>query len=615
MQSIIERMNERPLVFDGAMGTVIYERGVFINTCYDELNLTNPALIRSIHRDYLDAGAQVIETNTFGANRIKLTPHGLGDRFADINRAAVACARQAIDGAPVYLAASIGPCTRSTQALAPDSLEGVRAAFAEQMEVLAREGVDALVLETFSKLDELLLAAEVARTCALPLIASFAVDHQGITATGTPAADMVTALERCPGVGAIGINCGTGPQGALSTLESVIHLTTKPIVVMPNAGLPREVEGRMLYLNSPEYFTTYAQRIVERGARGIGGCCGTTPAHIATMVKTVTSLSGVKQFVAVKRVEESRTSVTVIPPERKSRWSAKLAAGEQVTSVELVPPRSVDMGPMIAKARLCAHQGIDAINIPDGPRASTRVSPMIAAIELQRNAGIEPVLHYCCRDRNLIGMQADLLGTWVAGVHNLLIITGDPPKLGDYPDATGVFDVDAIGLVQATHNLNHGFDIGHNPVDPPTGFCIGIGANPCAVDPEREFERYRYKVEAGAEFAITQPVFDVEALLRFLDRTCTLPRQIPVVAGVWPLVSFRNAEFMNNEVPGVTVTDSVLERLHRCTTREEGIHTGIAIAREIIAALADSVAGFQVSAPFGKVELALAALGKGSDLP
>jgi homocysteine S-methyltransferase len=379
---------------------------------------------------------------------------------------------------------------------------------------------------------------------------------------------------------------------------------------MPNAGLPRDIAGRMIYLTSPEYFTEYAKKYIEMGVRGVGGCCGTTPAHIRMAARAVKSLSGVKKHVKVRAYAQQEPLVHVVATEKKSRLAAKLCAGEKATSVEIVPPRSWDMTEMLAKVRRCAEAGVDAINIPDGPRASARVSPMIAALTILKEVGIEPILHYCCRDRNLIGMQSDLLGGFAAGLANFLIITGDPPKLGDYPDVTGVFDVDAIGLAQVAANLNRGYDIGGNPISPPTGIFIGVGANPCAVELEREIERFFRKIDAGAEFAITQPVFDADALLRFLDRVEGHSRKIPVIAGIWPLVSFKNAEFMNNEVPGVVVPREVLERMSRCRSKEEGHRVGIEIARKIIERISPRVGGFQVSAPLGNVETALAVLGR-----
>ncbi len=609
MKPILERMKESPLIFDGAMGTMIYERGVFINTCYDELCLSNPKLVSQIHREYVEAGADVIETNTFGANRIMLRPYGLSEKAEAINRQAVRLAREAA-GDSVYVAVAVGPCIRPDQIMLEEHVAEVEASFAEQISAVASEGVDLVVLETFTSLKELQLAARTARRHGLPVLASFVLNERGETAVGTSAETMTQALSADPNVDAVGINCGTGPAGVFDALQVVLPLTRKPFIVMPNAGLPRDVAGRMIYLTSPEYFTEYAKKFIEMGVRGVGGCCGTTPAHIRMAARAVKSLSGVKKHIKVRSIARQDPLVHVVPTEKKSALARKIMGGEKVSSVEILPPRSWDMTEMLAKVRRCAEAGVDAINIPDGPRASARVSPMIAALTIRREVGIEPILHYCCRDRNLIGMQSDLLGGFAAGLANFLIITGDPPKLGDYPDVTGVFDVDAIGLTQVVANLNRGFDIGGNPISPPTGICIGVGANPCAVDLEREIDRYHRKIDAGAEFAITQPVFDVEALMRFLDRVERHARRIPVLAGIWPLISYKNAEFMNNEVPGVVVPKEILARMSRCRSRDEGQRVGIEIARKILDQVSQRVCGFQVSAPLGNVEIALAVLGK-----
>src|SRR5512143_443556 len=517
MKEILARLKESPLVFDGAMGTMIYERGVFINTCYDELCLSNPKLVSQIHRDYVDAGADVIETNTFGANRIALAQYGLADKADAINRAGVRLAREAA-GDAVYVAAAVGPCVRPGQIMLEERVPEVEKAFAEQLGAVAAEGVDLVVLETFTNLRELQLGARAAKRLGLAVLASFVLNERGETAVGTKADTMARTLCADENVDAVGINCGTGPAGIFDALQAVMPIATKPLVVMPNAGLPRDIGGRMIYLTSPEYFTEYAKKYIELGVRGVGGCCGTTPAHIRMAARAVKPLRVGKRRVEVKPLLRQESLVYAIPTERKSRLAAKMCAGEKVTSVELVPPKSSDMTALLDRARKCASAGVDAINIPDGPRASARVSPMITALTILQQVGIEPILHYCCRDRNLIGMQSDLLGGYAAKLANFLIITGDPPKLGEYPDVTGVFDVDAIGLVQVASNLNRGLDIGGNPIDPPTGLFIGVGANPCAVDLEREIDRYFRKIDAGAEFAITQPVFDPEALMRFLDR-------------------------------------------------------------------------------------------------
>jgi len=493
------------------------------------------------------------------------------------------------------------------------SLE-VEAAFREQCTALAEEGVDLLLLETFSSLRELQLAARVAKETLRPVLACFAADEEGRTVSGTTAEAMVAALSADANVDAVGLNCGTGPAGVYDTLARVLPAGRKPVVVMPNAGSPRAIGGRTLYLSNPEYFTEYCKRFIELGVRGVGGCCGTTPEHIRQAARAVKSLSGVKKHVEIKRAPRpaqgkgESPAIAVVPTAEKCRFAAHLAAGHKVTTVEILPPRSGSLDPMLAKCRRCGEAGVDAINIPDGTRASARVSPMITALAILNGTSIEPIVHYCCRDRNLIGMQSDLLGGYAAGLRNFLIITGDPPKLGNYPDATGVFDVDAVGLTQVASNLNHGIDAGGNPVDPPTGILIGVGANPVAVEPQRELHRFYEKIDAGAEYAITQPVFDAEALLRFCDQAERHARPIPILAGIWPLLSFKNAEFMNNEVPGVVVPESILQRMDRCRTKEDGRKMGIEIAREICDAVAPRVAGFQVSAPLGIVDIALEVL-------
>lgn len=605
-ESILDRISRSPVVFDGAMGTEIYSRGVFINRCFDEVCLSQPDLIRDIHHAYVDAGADVIETNTFGANRIWLRGHGLAEKTVEINKAGAALAREAA-GTSAYVAGSIGPCLRSKEVLAQEYTSELGEAFAESAEALADGGVDLLVFETFTHIDELLLAVASVKHIGLPIMASFTVDARGETVHGRQVEDALADLNAVDEIAILGMNCGTGPAPLFSLAERVLPMTAKPFVFMPNAGQPEEVDGRALYLVTPEYFTSYAKRFVELGARGVGGCCGTTSEHIREAARAVHALGGVREIpeIQVRAKEADVPAVNVISLEEKSPFGAKLARGERVTSIEVTPPRSWDLSGMLERVSICDKAGIDAVNIPDGPRASARISSMIAAIKIQEKLRIEPILHYCCRDRNLIGMQSDLLGGYAAGLRNFLIITGDPPKIGDYPDVTGVFDVDSIGLVRVANGLNHGLDIGGNRIDPPCGLLIGVGVDPCAVDLEHELERFGRKITAGAEYAITQPVFDTDALLRFLDRLDSSDQQIPIVAGVWPLVSLRNAEFMRNEVPGVTVPDSIISRMEVCKTKEDGIRTGLAIAREMCERIQDRVAGFQVSAPFGKVELAI----------
>jgi len=510
----------------------------------------------------------------------------------------------------VFVAGSVGPCLSSSQKWMEDKADDIRAAFTEQIQALVSAGVDLIQLETFVHIEELRLAAAIAHQAGVPTLASFSIRSGGETSLGSRVEVFASTLNADPNIDIIGLNCGVGPAQTYEAAERILPLLSKPLVCLPNAGLPRDVDGRMIYLSSPEYFTEYAKKIIQLGARGIGGCCGTTPEHIRVAVKAVKTLSGVKQHKHIEVFQPEKATVKVVSAGEKSEFAKRLLSGQKVTSIEMLPPKACDVTGLVEKARHCKKCGIDVINIPDGPRASARVSPMVASIAILQQAGIEPVLHYCCRDRNLIGMQSDLLGAQVAGVRNILIITGDPPKLGDYPDVTGVFDVDAIGLTQVASNLNHGHDIGGNLVNPPTALFLGVGANPAAVSLDQEIRRYAAKIDAGAEFAITQPIFDPIALFRFLDLIEALPRRIPVIAGVWPLISFKNAEFMRNEVPGVTVPDSVMERMSRCKTKEDGIAAGIQIAREICAAIEDRVAGYQVSAPLGKLEIALDVLGK-----
>ncbi len=611
--SFPERLAATPLVFDGAMGTMIYQRGVFVNVCYDELCLKQPELILDIHREYVEAGVDVIETNSFGANRRKLAAYGLAGQVEAINRAAVDLARQAA-GEETYVAGSVGPCLPLDEPIEPGLVEPVREAFAEQLGVLAEAGVDLVVLETFDKVIELQAAAAAAKELHLPVVASFTIrpDHAAVMGM-RPEEVAAQRLDADGNVDVIGMNCGTGPAGILELLPGVLAATDKPVMVMPNAGGPKETGGRMLYLTSPEYFTEYARRYIEMGVRGVGGCCGTTPQHLRMAARAIKGLSGVKEHIEVATApaaaEHAALADKAVPTAEKSRFGAKLAAGEPVTSVEILPPRTgAGLEAFLDKCRRCRAAGIDAVNIPDGPRATARLSVLISALAVHQQTDIEPIPHYCCRDRNLLGMQSDLLGGHAAGLANWLIITGDPPKLGDFPDATGVFDVDSIGLTQVIHGLNHGYDAAGKPIDPPTGLLIGVGANPVAVEPEREIRRFFAKIDAGAEFAITQPIFDPDALLRFLDRAAGHHRTIPVVAGVYPLLSLRNAEFMNQHVPGVVVPDGVLERMRRCRTKADGVKTGIEIAREARERIADRVQGSQASAPLGKIDIALEVL-------
>jgi methionine synthase / methylenetetrahydrofolate reductase(NADPH) len=596
----------RPHVFDGAMGTMLYARGVYINRSYDELNLRDPELVREVHRAYVRAGAEILETNTFGANRPKLERYGLEAEVAEINTRAASLARDAA-GSGVHVAGAIGPLGLRIEPYGPTSVDEARALFREQAEALLAGGVNLFLLETFSDLIEVQQALLAVRSVSdLPIVAQMVIGEDGHTPFGT---DVTLFAERLAHWGAdvVGMNCSVGPHAMLSAVERVAPVTDRPISAQPNAGLPKEVDGRKFYMASPDYMARYAGRMIRKGARFVGGCCGTTPDHIARIADAVRAVAPRAERVVVAGIAPAEAGREPVPLAERSDWGAKIAAGTFVTTVEIVPPRGTDPKGMLEGVRLLEEAGIDGVNVPDGPRAQSRMGVLATSLLIQQNVGIEPVIHYCCRDRNLLGMLSDLLGAQALGLRNLLLITGDPPKMGPYPDATAVFDIDSIGLTNLVSRLNRGLDPGGNSIGEPTAFTIGVGVNPGAVDLEHELKRFYWKVEAGAEYAITQPVFDVEQLFHFLDRIEGEGTRIPIVAGIWPLVSARNAEFLANEVPGVVVPDEVVERMRRASARgkEHAVEEGIAIAREMLAAAYPRIQGVQVSAPFGKVPLAL----------
>jgi len=611
--AFLKRVAERVLIGDGAMGTMLYQRGIFVNRCFDELNLTDAGLVEKVHTAYVEVGADFIETNTFGANEVKLSQHGLGNEVERINQAGVAVAKAAA-GTEVLVAGSMGPLGCELTEHGPMTPEEAGRIFRQQGAALVAAGVDLLILETFSNTEELITAVSaICDVAEIPIIAQMTVNDNSETIYGEQVDHMLARITQLEAVTAVGLNCSVGPSGMLTSLERVRGVTDKPISVQPNAGMPRSVDGRQLYMCTPEYMAEYAKRFLEKGARIIGGCCGTTPDHIREIVRAVRAIdkAGAPRVVAVGQAVEKAPEAALsesVPLAEKSGLGAKLASGEEVTLIEVTPPRGVDMTSILEKARYCAEAGIDAINIPDGPRASSRLSPMVTAVRIQQEAGIETLLHFCCRDRNLIGMQSDILGAAAIGLRGLLIVTGDPPKLGDYPDATGVFDMDSVALTGVVRNLNRGLDIGGNRIDPAPSLVIGVGANPVATDLPREIERFQLKVASGAEFAITQPVFDADSLFRFLDAIEAF--RIPIVAGIWPLTSYKNAEFMANEVPGVVVPAAVLERMSGAKTREQGRALGVEIAQELVTKIRDRVAGLAVSAPFGNVQTALSVLGR-----
>jgi homocysteine S-methyltransferase len=604
-QNLIERLKHSPVLCDGAMGTLLYAKGIFINRCYDELNLSQPDLIRAVHNDYLHAGAEIIETNTFGANSFRLARHSIADRVRDINLAGAHVAREAAKSFDAWVAGSIGPLGIRIEPLGKTSFEEARAAFREQVAALVEGGVDLLMLETFGYLEELHQAILACRdvNAKIPLIAQVTIDEDGNCLDGADPEAFAARLVEW-NVDVLGINCSVGPVAMLDAIERVRAVTSLPLAAQPNAGMPRSVEGRNIYLCSPEYMASYTRKFVAAGVQLIGGCCGTTPDHIRAM-KSALRVGEARGKTAVTEAIHSgvaQPEAASIPMAKRSGLGAKLAAGEFVTMVEIVPPKGIDIRKEIEGAKYVKSVGVDAVNIPDSPRASARMSNQALSLLMQQAVGIEAILHYTCRDRNVLGIQSDLLGAAATGIRNLICITGDPPKMGNYPDATAVFDVDAIGLVNIVHNLNRGLDLGGNPIGAGTSFVIGVGANPGLPNLDEEIRRFEYKVQAGAEYVVTQPVFDLALLEAFLKRIehC----RIPVVAGIWPLVSVRNAEFMKNELR-VSVPDEILNRMTRAATPEAAREEGVAIAREMLIALRDRVQGAQISAPQGRYNSAV----------
>ncbi|MEW6710437.1 MAG: bifunctional homocysteine S-methyltransferase/methylenetetrahydrofolate reductase [Candidatus Riflebacteria bacterium] len=605
MQDFREFLEKNIVVFDGAMGTMLYQKGVYINRVYDELNLSQPALVQEIHREYLAAGAMVLETNSFGANRFKLQPHGLADKLEVINFQAAKLARE-VAGDKAYVAGAIGPLGIRIEPWGKTSVEEAEAAFLEQARGLLAGGVDLFILETFFDINEIHQAIKAVKSLTdKPIIASMTINEDGNALYGTTV-DVFTPKLEAWGADVIGLNCSVGPKTMFDAIEKMRELSQLNMIAQPNAGLPKVVDGRMIYLCNPEYFGEYAKRFIQAGVRIVGGCCGTTPEHIKWVANAVKALSpGGRKIISVTSTKKTPkgANIEVVPLEKKSSLGEKLAAKKFIVTAELTPPKGCEPESVIERARQLKEAGIDAINIPDGPRASARLSPLAMSLLIEQKVGIETILHYCCRDRNILGIQSDLLGAYAIGLRNILAITGDPPKVGNYPQATAVFDIDSIGLVNVVYRLNNGADLGNNPIGRPTGFVVGVGANPGAIDLDLEVSRFEWKVDAGAEFAITQPVFDVSLLERFLERISHV--RIPVFAGIWPLASLKNAEFMNNEVPGASVPEPLMERLRKAGNIEAQREEGIAIAREALERLRPMVEGVQISVPFGRVESVL----------
>ena len=609
------KLQSKIVVADGAMGTMLYAKGIFINRCFDELNLSAPQIVKEIHQEYVRAGAEVLETNTFGGNRIRLSAFGFGEKIRAINQAGVRLAREAA-GERAFVAGAIGPLGAPIEPLGPISFAEARTAFKEQADALVEAGIDLLVLETFydsSELREAIFAAREAAGPEMVIVAQVTVEDDGNLRDGTSTETFTRSLNEWP-VDVIGVNCSAGPKAVLDTIEKMVALTAKPLSAMPNAGLPAKVEGRNIYLCSPEYMAQYARRYLQAGVRVIGGCCGTTPEHIKTICSEVRSLQPVQHRTLTVEVPEDPKSqvkrLPKIPIEQKSTLGKSLASGKFVAFVEILPPRGIDASREIAGAKLCKEHGMDCINVPDGPRASARLSAQVTCQLIQQHAGIEAVLHFCCRDRNILSMQSELLGAHATGVRNLICITGDPPRMGSYPDATAVFDVDSIGLTNIVNQLNQGLDIGGNPTGSQTALLIGVGANPGAPNMDEELRRFAWKIEAGAEYVVTQPVFDLDLLEIYLKKTEQY--KIPFVAGIWPLTSYRNAEFMVNELR-VPVPEEYMNRMRRAESADKARAEGILIACEMAQRVRPMVQGVQLSAPFGRYEMAVqvaAALGE-----
>ena len=612
MSRFAEIFSDRAVLADGAMGTVLEARGVFTNRSYDELNLSDPNLIVAVHEEYLLAGAEILETNTFGANRFRLSRHGLGAKVEEINAAGVRLAREAVkrlkekQAGEAWVAGAVGPLGVRLEPLGKTGLDEARAAFAEQIGVLKRSGVDLLIVETMPALNEAREALEAAKAVApeLPVLVMVTVDDEGDCLDGSSAAQAAAWLTEW-GADAVGVNCSTGPATVLTAIEEMRAATNLPLGAMPNAGMPRAVEGRNIYLCSPEYMASFARKAIAAGAQMVGGCCGTTPNHIRAMRQAIRAIDE-QAHVAGKDAAPAVSKET--PPAalaQRSRLGSLIAEGKFITMVEFVPPRGIDCAKEIEGAALMARLSVDAIDVYDAAQASARMSGESLCIQIQQHTGIETILHYTCRDRNLLSIQSDLLGASSIGLRNILCVTGDPPKQGNYPDASAVFDVDSIGLVNIARRLNHGLDIGSNSIGASTNFTIGVAANPGVPDLENELKRLAFKVEAGAEYVITQAVFDLRLLEEFLERIKNLlgDRRIPVIAGIWPLTSLRNAEYMKNDLR-VAMPEEIMLRMAQADTPEAARAEGIKIAQEMLSAVRPLVQGVQVSAPFGNYETA-----------
>ena len=613
--SFLEALQKQVILFDGAFGTELYARGVFLNRSYDEQNVVNPDVVREIHAEYLKAGADVITTNTFGANRMRLSPFGLVDRLEEINASGVRLAREvARDRA--WVAGSMGPIGAELAPVGKVAPGEAYKIFKEQASVLDEAGVDLFVLETFSRIEEMWQAFRAIRGVSKkPIIACFSFNLSGMgekkQIEGAAPEEVARKLSAW-GADVIGTNCANGPRAVLEIIERMAAVTDVPLAAMPNAGQPQFVDGRTLYLAGPEYMAEYARRFVQKGATVVGGCCGTDPAAIKQMrvfLKSIApSARGPVTSVEADAVNGDKGEVPV-PIVERSEFAKRLYGGKFCVSVELDPPRGIVPKRAVDGAEMLYNNGVDLVNIADGPRAVARMGPMALAQLVRQRVPMDALVHYCCRDRNILGMQMDLLGAHALGLHNVLAVTGDPPKMGSYPDATAVFDIDSIGLISFIQMLNRGLDFSGQPIGGQTAFFVGAGCNPGHVDVELEAERFGRKIDAGAEFFFSQPVYEPELLERFFELTKDFP-SVPFMVGILPLASAKNAEFLHNEVPGMQIPDAVRERIGKAPTKEAQRKTGVEIARETLASLKDHprVNGVYIFPPFGSYKAVLKVL-------
>jgi homocysteine S-methyltransferase len=602
-EPFLEKIEQRPMVCDGAMGTMLYSKGISLTRCFEELNLSSPQLVKEVHLAYLKVGAEILETNTFGATRRRLEKYNQGDKVREINLAGARLARE-VAGEDLYVAGSVGPLGVRLEPLGPTSLQEARQAFGEQIAALAEGGVDLVMVETMSDPNEAHQALLAARdACSLPVVVQMTVQEDGSTPIGALPEDFARKLDEW-GADIIGLNCSVGPAAIMEALEIMAAVTDRKLSAQPNAGMPRTVQGRNIYLSSPEYMASYVGRYLQCGARLVGGCCGTTPAHIKAIKAAVRSLRPQRSRVAIEVLERPGRKLEPVPVEQRSRLSEKLARAEFPILAEVVPPKGCDATREVEGAQYLLAKGVDAINIPDGAGVMGRMSPLALAALLQQQVGIEVLLHYSTRDRTVLSIQADALGAHALGLRNILAITRDTAQFSTLQESA-VFEVDSIGLVNILNNLNQGLDVGGNPLGKQTGFLIGVGLNPYAVNPEEELHRFQRKLKAGANFALTPPVFDAEQLATFLKRMESAAGSIPVVAGICPLTSYRNAEFMSNEMPGISVPQAIMDRMRKADTGDAARAEGVRIAQETLLSIRNLVQGVQIAAPFGRYAMAV----------